>query len=583
MYLKSQTIRKPDGRAYTYYRLVESYRDQGTVKHRVIAELGRLTAEEAEKLARRFAQVAGRSLFDEEELEIEGSMYFGPPLLVEHLMDQLHLTQWVEQGVAKRRVKFDVVAALKLMLCAHLFKSGSRAELAVWDWQQKLFGHDPKTNDLDYSHLLRSLHVLVQIKNQIEEKMFLHLVDLFDLKVDLVFYDLTSSYVEGQADWSELLRRGYSSDKRGDCKQVVIGLVVTQEGFPVTYRVFRGNRLHKHTLKEMVAELKTRFQITRCIWVSDAGLLSKENEKLLKDSGYEYVLGMGGENHKEAKQAFRQVSSLEQKEFKDTTFWEVKASDLDEGKDGEPEDDSRRLVVVESEGRRKKTSAIFERRLTVVREGLQKLEKKVKAGKCVEANEIEVEAEKVLHECRVKKYFSYELGRGVFAWQEDRTAVEARKANAGKYALLTNSALPPEQVLSAYRTLLTVEDAFLVLKHVLDLRPFWHKCDDNVEGHVLLAVWSYLLYKTLEQRLKQKSIELSVPRVLNAIKEVKAVEVAIRDRAIWKLMKVPAEAEKAFAAIGLDDIKSHFKKWAKHAPPYHYCPRLEPDYPTHDA
>ena len=91
------------------------------------------------------------------------------------------------------------------MLCAHLFKSGSRAELAVWDWQQKLFWHPHRVADLEYQHLLRSLSVLTSIKDEIERKLFLHLGELFDYTVDLVFYDLTSSYVEGVADWSEIV------------------------------------------------------------------------------------------------------------------------------------------------------------------------------------------------------------------------------------------------------------------------------------------------------------------------------------------------------------------------------------------
>ena len=124
-------------------------------------------------------------------------------------MELLHLSRWVEQAVQTKRLSFSVVDALKVMLCAHLFKSNSRAELAVWDWQQKLFWHPHRVEDLEYQHLLRSLSVLTSIKDEIESKLFLHLGDLFDYNADLVFYDLTSSYVEGVADWSELLKRGY--------------------------------------------------------------------------------------------------------------------------------------------------------------------------------------------------------------------------------------------------------------------------------------------------------------------------------------------------------------------------------------
>jgi transposase len=580
MHLKTQTIKKANGRCYTYYRLAESYREDGKVKHRILAELGALKPEEVAYLARRFAGIAGIELdANLEELEVEGLNYFGPPVLVEHLMEVLHLSRWVEQAHQSRRMKFSVVDALKVMLCAHLFKSGSRAELAVWDWQQKLFWHPHRVADLEYHHLLRSLSVLTSIKDEIERKLFLHLGELFDYTVDLVFYDLTSSYVEGVADWSELLQRGYSRDKRGDCKQIVIGLVVTEGGFPVTFRVFEGNRLDQKTLQEMVQDLQERFSIRRCIWVSDAGLLTEANVKLLQESPYEYILGMGGaENRKALKEAIGKARALPQREFKDSRFWEVELEEADSG--GDESRASRRIVVVESDGRQKKTAAIFERRLEKVRQAFRDLERQVQKGKYVSRETIREQAVKALHQSRVKKYFSFTAEQGQFRWTEDEQAVRERKADAGKYGLLTRSQLKPEEVLSAYRTLLVVEDAFRVLKDVLDMRPLWHKCDDNLEGHVLLAVWSYLLYKTLETLMEKHGLEFPAPRALQAIKEVRTVQVAIREQAIWKLMKVPAEAQQAFDAVGIKNLKGRFHQWAAGAPAYDYQPRFVNRRPT---
>ena len=574
MYLKTQTVKKANGKAYTYYRLAESYRENGKVKHRILAELGALSAEEVEYLARRFAGVAGIELGNDlQELQVHGLSYFGPPLLVEHLMEVLHLTRWVEQAVKDKRLSFSLVDALKVMLCAHLFKSGSRAELAVWDWQQKLFWHPHRVEDLEYQHLLRSLSVLTSIKDEIEAKLFLHLGELFDYTVDMVLYDLTSSYVEGVADWSEILKRGYSRDKRRDCKQIVIGLVVTEGGFPVTFRVFEGNRLDKATLEEMVQDLKERFSIRRCIWVSDTGLLTDENVKLLEESPYEYILGMGGaENRKALKEAIQKAKALPQKEFKDSQFWEVEVEEA--GQTQGEEANSVRIVVVESEGRQKKTAAIFERRLEKVRQAFRTLKRQVNKGKYVTREEIREEAVKALHKSRVTKYFSFKAEKGKFRWTEKKQAVNERKANAGKYGLVTKSKLRAEEVIAAYRTLLVVEDVFLVLKNILDLRPFWHKRDTNIEGHVLLAVWSYLLYRSMETLMEKKGLALPATRALNAIKEVRAVEVALREKAIWKLMKVPAEAEQVFEAVGITNLKSRFNQWALDAPAYCYQPRF---------
>jgi transposase len=527
------------------------------------------------KLARRFARIGGIELSDDlEEMEIAGISYFGAPVLVEHLMDTLRLSRWVGDAVKERELGFDVVDALKVMVCAHLFKSGSRSELAVWDWQQKLFWHPHRVQDFHYHQLLRALNALLKVKDKIEEQLFSRLVGLFDLRVDLVLYDLTSTYVEGQANWSQLLKRGYSRDKRGDCKQVVIGLVVTGEGFPVTFRVFEGNRLDKKTLEEMVKDVQKRFSIRRCVWVSDAGLIDEENLKTLEGSGYEYILGMArGGNRKDVQEALGKTKEMEQREYKQTRFWEIELASPEQAP-ADPEAIARRILVVESEARQQKTAAIFERRLERVRQGFQNLEKQVKQRKYVAAEDIRVEAEKILHRTGVKQYFTYDAEKGKVLWKENREAVEDRKANAGKYALLAKSRLPAEEVLSAYRTLIVAEDVFLVLKDILDLRPVWHKCDENVEGHILLAVWSYLLYRTLEAYLERAGIELPAYRALNAVKEVRAVEVALRERAIWKLMRVPPEAKKVFEVVGLRDYKGRFAQWAVDAPPYHYRPRF---------
>jgi len=567
MYLKPQTVRKPNGKCYTYYRLVESYRDNGQVRHRVLCELGRLQPEEARRLSRSFARAAGHNeLVDpsREDLEIGGMRYFGAPLLVERIVALLRLDEWVEQALKKRRIKFDVMGIVKVMLCAHLFKSHSRAEWAVWEWQQKLFGIGHRFPDSKYPHFLRALSRLASVKDHVEQLLYPYLLTLFDLEVDLVFYDLTSTYVEGRADWSQLLKRGYSRDKRPGCKQVVVGLVVTREGFPVTFRVFEGNTLDFQTLRQMRADLQKRFSIARCIWVSDAGLLTKENRTLWERAGDEYVFAAGGGSgaNKEIQKALTDTRSRTCHEVEGLGLWEVKLPDPPDG---------RRAIVVESDGRREKNAAIFERRLHRVREGFEALGGQVRAGRLTEAEDIRLKAEKVLHRCRVKKYFSYEYDAGVFRWEEDRKAVNVRKKEGGKYALLTNTALAPEEVVKAYRTLLVAEDCFRVLKDELDCRPLWHKSDANISGHVLLAVWSLLLYRTLEAQLQAKHVKLPTSRALEVVKEVKAVEVAVREgQPIWKLMKVPSDARQVFRALGLPDLKTVFKEWEQGAPAFHY-------------
>jgi hypothetical protein len=239
-----------------------------------------------------------------------------------------------------------------------------------------------------------------------------------------------------------------------------------------------------------------------------------------------------------------------------------------------PSPASREWASTGAWSRQQKTAAILERRLEQVRQAFRALERQGQKGKYVEQDAIRERAVQASCRSRVKKYFSFTAEKGKFAWTEDQAAVEERKADAGKYGLITKSKLAAEDVIGAYRTLLVVEDVFLILKNVLDLRPLWHKCDDNLEGHVLLAVWSFILYRTMEALMEKRGLTLPAPRALNAIKEVRAVEVAVRDNAIWKLMRVPPEAEEVFQAVGIDNWKGRFHEWASTAPPYGYQARF---------
>ena len=573
MFIREQKIRKSNGKTYSYYALVESVREGKKVKKNVLANFGALSQSDVEKLAKRFAQLAGLSIEDENEndSEIVGFKYFGIGVFVKHFMKLLRLDDWLCSASSSLRIQFDLVAVFEVMVAAHLFKSGSRTELSVWDWQQKLFWHPHITPDLEYQHLLRGLGTLVKLQPRLEEHLHGRLVDLFSISVDLVFYDLTSSYTEGHGNWSELLARGYSRDKRSDCKQIVIGLVVTREGFPVSWKVFEGNRIDSKTLDEMVGELKNRFQVKRCIWVSDAGLLSKENLNVLRTSGYDYILGAGSGTYKEVQKVLKisdlQFETIDDMQVCDQNF-KLELSDK--------KTMDCRAILINSQGRREKTNAIFDRRLKRVRDGFEDLKKSVDSNYYKSKEEIVVAAEKVLHNSRVKTYFTYTARDQYFSYEEKDKLIELRKNQAGRYALLTESDHELADIIKGYKTLLTVEDAFRVMKNELDLRPFWHRCDDNLKGHVLLCVCSFLFFKMLDTFLIKTSVPSTPERALQAIKEIRTVGIEKKDKHQWKLMRIPKDVKKILEACGIQDAQKTFSQWATNAPAFQYERRLWP-------
>jgi len=225
------------------------------------------------------------------------------------------------------------------------------------------------------------------------------------------------------------------------------------------------------------------------------------------------------------------------------------------------------------EASREKTAAILERRLQRVREGFRGLEKRVAQGQCATEGALRTEAAKVLHRSGVAKYFTYEVSDGRLHWKEDEEAVAARKRDAGKYGLVTTTDLEVTEVLGAYRSLLAAEDAFRVLKDDLDLRPLWHQSDAHIEGHVQVAMWGYLVHKSVEAYLERAGVDLSVAQALAAVKDVQAVEVAAREQVLWRMTQVSREAERVIQAVGIDNLKGQFEQWADGAPAYVYEPR----------
>ena len=198
--------------------------------------------------------------------------------------------------------------------------------------------------------------------------MFLRirLQHLFNQQVDVVFYDLTSSYFEGEGP-AGLARRGYSRDGRLDCVQLVLGLAVTKDGFPIAYRIHRGNTVDAKTVQEIAADFRQRFRIDRCLVVGDSGLLSADNAARLTQLGLGYLLGLRAANDKTAQDCIAATRDLPPAgQMGEVSYWPTQLRD------------GKAYIVLHSPGRQAKTLAIAKRKLAIVRPKLQQLERDVR-------------------------------------------------------------------------------------------------------------------------------------------------------------------------------------------------------------
>jgi hypothetical protein len=224
MFLRKHVVSRGE-KSYVSYRLCRTVRDGGRVRQEIVANLGKLSDREAERIGRQLLALAGKLPPEGVEPQQGPSYLYGGPLLVQTLME---LAQWepLLRPLGETRRRLDLYRTLTVALCAQLLAPGS--DLQTTDWQrQLLFTREPYA--IPYHHFLSALDVLADCHPALEDGLFARVTHLFNQKVDLVFYDLTSSYFEG-AGPADLARRGYSRDGRPDCPQIVVGLAVTKDG-----------------------------------------------------------------------------------------------------------------------------------------------------------------------------------------------------------------------------------------------------------------------------------------------------------------------------------------------------------------
>ena len=298
--------RQKNGKRHAYWALMESYRTERGPRQRVVAYLGQL--DEPQRLGVKEAaegQQGGRQkrLFndvrpqwvevDVKRVRVENRCDLGGPWLGLELVDQLGLKEFFDRTIPSGREDISwSLMALVLVLC-RLCNPSSELHIAEHFYAQSALADllGIPVEKVNEQRLYRALDALLPHKEAVEVFLKNRLGELFGLEYDLLLYDVTSTYFEGQAEANPLAKRGYSRDHRPDCKQVCIGLVVSKCGMPLGYEVFAGNRVDVTTLQEIVETMERRYGQADRIWVGDRGMVSADNIAFLKRSGRRYIVG----------------------------------------------------------------------------------------------------------------------------------------------------------------------------------------------------------------------------------------------------------------------------------------------------
>jgi transposase len=528
-FIRTVKVKTSSGKMEEYVRIVESYREGGRQKQRVIAHLGNVRSlkSDAKKIVNGLLRVVGeKSLTFASDGRLLSAKEYGVRFVVESLWDELGFNKLVKKRLRQSKADLDYSRWIRMMIINKL--SDPESKLGIFRWLNRVWwpGHgfqeevcnesiDPEEqlelSRIEVMKFYRAMDYLFKMKDEIENYLY-HLVrDLFHLEVDLIFYDLTSSYFQGEGP-SDLAEKGYSRDHEPGKNQIVIGILICN-GMPIGHEVFEGSRVDKKTVKEISEKIKGQFKIDRCIFVGDRGLVSRENLKELEEKKeFESILALKRRRNREVKSILLRNRPLifcrESEEFE---WVETK------GNNGIRYIICRNpSVEVEQRAQREKNIASWE-------ESLKGLKTKVNAMKRPSIKNIIKQVEEILkhkHGRRLIDYKVDEKTRKLSFWRKEEALLLEEKLD-GVYILRTKEEeLPTLEVVKAYKDLMIVEKAFRTMKSSLDLRPLRHHKADRVRSHVFICFLAFFFTKYLERKLTGHEVSLSDEMAWESLKNL---------------------------------------------------------------
>ena len=544
--------RRNNGKVHVYWALVESYRTARGSRQRVVSYLGELQETEQSGWAQLSSKLNGqapaeRTFFDRPVAENSGD---DQPVLVhlnsirlERLRDfgdvWLALGLWRMLGLDKllqehmpdgrEEVPWSVVAAI--LVVARFCEPSSELHIET-TWYRKTALEDLLGVAADKVHtdrLYGGLDALLPHKEAVEKHLKERLGNLFDLDYELLLYDVTSTYFEGQCRRNPLAKRGYSRDKRPDCLQVCIALVVTTDGIPLGYEVFAGNRHDSTTVEEIVTSVERKYGQANRIWVLDRGMVSEQNLKFVRAREGRYIVG----TPKATLRRFEQ-QLVEQN-------WDEVQDGVEVKLAKSPAGGEETFILARSAERRQKERAMHQRFIDRVEEGLKKLQAAMQSGR--------LRDETVAHRrlgrlqgqnSRAAKAFDVRIERLPepegkvhlrITWRRHEAWNDWATLSEGCYLLRSNlTDMDAPTLWKHYIQLTDAEWAFRITKDELVLRPIWHQKEDRVKAHILVCFLAYVLWKTLGGWMCKSGLGDAPRSLLSELAKIKSGDVVLPAR-----------------------------------------------------
>jgi transposase len=540
MYLRHTTIRK-NGKVHRYWRLVRSVRVGRRVIQQTVAQLGELDEHgriEARGLARRLIGAPEQTpLFDDgsehltvpvrvKGIRIERSRQFGDVYLALALWRGIGLDELCKQllPAGQERIAWAKMAAV--LVTARFCEPSSELHIAE-DWYRRTALCDLLQlgdEEVNKDRLYRGLDHLRMHKSALEAHLSRRCGELFAMQNEVLLYDVTSTYFEGQAEANPQAQRGYSRDHRPDCKQVCIALVVTFDGFPLGYEVFAGNTHDSRTLQTIVATMEARHGVMGRVWITDRGMASADNLAWLRQTGRRYIIGA-------PKAELKKFSSV----LAAADGWRTVHEGVEVKLTRHPET-GETVILCRSADRRSKERAMHDKFSRRIEEALDRLAARIaRAKKRLDAATVNRQIGRILQQNqRAAARFAIALEPdgcpaglcltvACNASFDDWAAV-----SEGAYLLRSNiDDWSDRQLWKAYIQLTQAEAAFRIQKDQLNLRPIWHQREDRVQAHILVCFLAFVLWKCLEMWQSRAGLGNSPRTILEELARIQSHDVVL--------------------------------------------------------
>jgi transposase len=530
-------------RIYQHLQIVESYRDPAkgnSPRIRVLYNLGAVEDIGDAQLARLGAAFLKMAGFAVEPALLDAKDY-GHVYAVQAVWDKLGLPDALLRAGIAERARTDFCDLIKWMVVNRLCEPSSK--LALLDWLEGIWA--PEKTVISYHALLRAMDRLINVKEKAELNIAKKVIAKNE-PVDMVFYDITSTYFEGDRSFlaDDFRRYGYSRDHREDRRQIVIGMVVTRSGIPVCHHVFPGNTSDSTTVIKIVNDLKKRFNLRKFIFVGDRGMLSDENLEHIIQERQDFIVAHKVRGNDLAEEIIKRLSKAIDRGSEQEQFLEEQRKGVRFVLAYAPE------IAQETRYGRQKRLEKADRWMEPV---LGRLSNPSGRGKKPTPHGTYDRIRDYLRDHNLLRFYTVVLESGQVKVRKNRNILNWEDTIDGVLLLETTElSFPAENIVRHYKELAEIERGWRCLKSALELRPVYHWTERRIRAHVFLCVIALQVERWMRNKLY--SIPLSVPKTMHSLRQIKMGEIRLGSSSMLMPTKLTAEHKEILKSLGIPDL-----------------------------